>query len=433
MIEIAASIPNATAAGPFGSNLVSRDYVESGVPVIRGQNLSSRWIGGDFVFVSPEKAATLRTNTARPGDIVFTQRGTLGQVALVPPGPFPLYVISQSQMKLTVDPAKADSGYVYYACTSEDFIRQVHDNAVAAGVPHINLGTLRGLGIPLPPLGTQKAIAHALAMLDDRIDLLRQTNATLEAIAEALFKSWFVDFDPVHAKAEGRDPEAMDATTAALFPSEFEESELGPIPKGWHTVSFEEVATRSKDTINPLHEPDTQFEHYSIPAFDAGQLPADEQGKAIKSNKTLVPSDAVLVSKLNPHIPRIWAVGQVGEGAVCSTEFLVWIPQASASSAFVYCLASSHPFNSAMRQLVTGTSNSHQRVKPAQLGGIRVCAVSDHAMEAFASAAGPLLQKILDNRQQAATLSKLRDTLLPRLISGKLRLPEARELAEAEA
>src|SRR5574337_119336 len=196
--EIAAPIPNATAAGPFGSNLVSRDYVESGVPVIRGQNLADRWIGGVFVYVSQEKAATLRTNTARPGDIVFTQRGTLGQVSLVPADAFPVYVISQSQMKLTVDPAKADGGYVYYACTSNDFIRQVHDNAVAAGVPHINLGTLRGLRIPLPSLETQKAIAGTLAALDDRIDNLRQTNTTLEAIAQALFKSWFVDFDPVH-------------------------------------------------------------------------------------------------------------------------------------------------------------------------------------------------------------------------------------------
>src|SRR5699024_9925153 len=131
-----------------------RDYVDSGIPVIRGQNLAGRWIAGEFVFVSQEKAAKLRTNTARPGDIVFTQRGTLGQVSLVPADPFPLYVISQSQMKLTVDPAKADSSYVYYACTSEDFIRQIYDNAVAAGVPHINLGTLRGLRIPLPPLET---------------------------------------------------------------------------------------------------------------------------------------------------------------------------------------------------------------------------------------------------------------------------------------
>ncbi len=144
-------------------------------------------------------------------------------------------------MKLTVDLTVADSRYVYYACTAPDFTAQVHNNAVAAGVPHINLSILRELEIPLPAMQTQITAADALAALDDRIDLLRQTNATLEAIAQALFKSWFIDFDPVRAKAEGREPEGMDAATAALFPPEFEESALGLIPKGWRAGTVEEL------------------------------------------------------------------------------------------------------------------------------------------------------------------------------------------------
>src|SRR5690606_22258128 len=128
-----------------------------------------------------------------------------------------------------------------------------------------------------------------------------------------------------------------------------------------------DVAIQSKGGVNPATRPDELFQHYSLPAFDAGQLPVSDPGETIKSNKTPVPSGAVLVSKLNPHIPRIWFVGDVEANSVCSTEFLVWTPKSGIGSAFVYCLASSQAFNAAMRQLVTGTSNSHQRVKPDQL------------------------------------------------------------------
>lgn len=271
----------------------------------------------------------------------------------------------------------------------------------------------------------QLAAASVIEALEDHIDLLRQTNTTLEAIAQALFKSWFVDFDPVRAKAEGREPEAMDAATAALFPSEFEESELGLIPRGWSVGSFGQVASQSKGSVSPLKSPDDEFEHYSLPAFDAGQMPTLELGETIKSNKTPVPSGSVLISKLNPHIPRIWFTGSVRENAVCSTEFLVWTPADGVLEEYIFCLAISQPFNAAMCQLVTGTSNSHQRVKPGDLTAIKVGIPPREFTEAFGLIAEPILRRILENRLIARSLAELRDTLLPRLISGKLRLPEA--------
>ena len=200
--------------------------------MIRGQNMSGKWVSGDFVFVSPDKALQLQQNKARPGDVVFTQRGTLGQVSIVPALPYSEYVVSQSQMKITVDPSKADSQFIYYLFRSEEQLRYIFNSAIQTGVPHTNLGHLRKTPVTVPSLGIQKAIAGFLCALDDRITLLRETNATLEAIAQALFKSWFVDFDPVRAKAERRQPEGMDAVTAALFPDRFEESELGLVPEG---------------------------------------------------------------------------------------------------------------------------------------------------------------------------------------------------------
>ena len=199
--DIAASSRNALVGGPFGSNLVSRDYVSEGVPVIRGQNMGTRWVTGDFVFVTPKKAESLEANLARPGDIVLTQRGTLGQVSVVPSTSFGRYLVSQSQMKVTINREIADPLFFYYVLSSAEQQDYVRRNAIQTGVPHTNLGILRSTPVPVPPLKEQRTIAHILGTLDDKIELNRRMNQTLEEMAQALFKSWFVDFDPVHAKA----------------------------------------------------------------------------------------------------------------------------------------------------------------------------------------------------------------------------------------
>ena len=228
--NVAASTPNAVVGGPFGSNLVSRDYVREGVPVIRGQNMGARWVTGDFVFVTLEKAESLKANLARPGDIVLTQRGTLGQVSMLPPT-FPRFLVSQSQMKVTVDREIADPLFLYYVLSSAEQQAYVRQHTIQTAVPHTNLGILRSTPIPVPPLSEQRAIAHILGTLDDKIELNRRMNATLEAMARALFRSWFVDFDPVRAKMEGRDT-GLPMEIADLFPDRLVDSELGEIPEG---------------------------------------------------------------------------------------------------------------------------------------------------------------------------------------------------------
>ncbi len=276
----------------------------------------------------------------------------------------------------------------------------------------------------------QEYIVGILGALDDRITLLRETNATLESIAQALFKSWFVDFDPVRAKAEGRQPEGMDAPTAALFPDSFEESELGLVPKGWSIGCVGDLANQKKGSVNPMASPDVFFEHYSLPAFDSGQAPVLELGQEIKSNKTPLPEEAVLLSKLNPHIPRVWLPVSHGANAVCSTEFLAYSPRDGASKELIYCLFGSSEFQQQLCQLVTGTSNSHQRVKPDQVLAVKLPIAGKPALKAFTESVGPLFERAHANRRQAQTLIQLRDTLLPRLISGQLRLPEAEARAQ---
>ncbi|MDF1653139.1 restriction endonuclease subunit S, partial [Pseudomonas aeruginosa] len=236
--EIAAPFSTALATGPFGSAISSKYFVDSGVPVIRGSNLSAdastRLIDADLVFVSQEKASEFQRSVARRGDLVFTCWGTINQVGVIDGrSKFESYIVSNKQMKLTVDPVKADHRFIYYVFSGPVKQSEILDNGIGSSVPGFNLGQLRQHEVLLPPLEEQKRIADFLETLDDRIVLLRETNATLEAIAQALFKSWFVDFDPVRAKAEGRQPEGMDAATAALFPDSFEESDLGTVPNGW--------------------------------------------------------------------------------------------------------------------------------------------------------------------------------------------------------
>lgn len=317
-------------------------------------------------------------------------------------------------------------GWAYYQLLTQD----INGMDSGSAIPSTSREEFYKLPVLVPPLEEQERIALILGLLDDRIHLLHDLNTTLESVTQAIFKAWFIDFDPVRAKAEGREPEGMEAETAAVFPSEFEDSELGPIPKGWRCGVFGDLATRSKDTINPQSRPDTMFEHYSIPAFDATQLPVIEPGAAIKSNKAVIPAGSVLMSKLNPHIPRVWLPGDVTRRAICSTEFLPWVPTSGTPSEYVYCLLRSPAFINGVQTLVTGTSNSHQRVSAEQVATLPIVIPSSEVRLAFGKTIAPLLTRTIQGRYQGQALASLRDELLPRLVSGQLRVTEAEKALE---
>jgi len=365
----------------------------------------------------------------REHDVIVVRRCNSGVSAVIPRGL--QCAIGQNLVVLRADGESVRPHFLRWLVRGDEWWEQVRKYInVGAVFDSLKCRDIPSFEVVVPPLAEQDKISEVLAALDDRIDLLRQTNATLEAIAQAVFKSWFIDFDPVRAKAEGREPEGMDAATAALFPSEFEESELGLIPKGWRIGTFGEIAELSKETATPMRAPNQDFEHYSLPAFDDGQLPVVERGEAIKSNKTRVPEGAVLQSKLNPHIPRVWLPTCVGRTAVCSTEFLPWVARDGFSASVVYSTLVSPSFGVATHALVTGTSNSHQRIKPDQVARLPVVLAPPSAYAAFDEVVAPLLGKVGMNRWTGKALAGLRDTLLPRLISGKLRLPEAQEHIE---
>src|SRR6266542_2170178 len=283
-----------------------------------------------------------RVTRAEPkyGDLLYSREGTyFGIAAEVPRG----IQVCLGQRMVLLRPHANDVNFRFlrYWLNSPLMAMYAHGFRDGTVAERLNLPTIRALPVLVPPLPEQLAIANILGTLDDKIELNRQMNETLEAIARAIFKSWFVDFDPVRAKVEGR-ATGLPKHIADLFPDRFEDSELGEIPVGWEVGKVEKIATLSRDSINPVEFPAETFEHFSIPAFDEDQTPKRELGGTIKSNKFLIPSDAILLSKLNPRIPRLWLPMVTNNPrAICSTEFLVVLPRMEGFREFIYGFLSS--------------------------------------------------------------------------------------------
>ena len=230
-------ISEKVAMGPFGSSIKVSTFVPDGVPIISGQHLHGVRVDDSpgFNFISHEHAQRLANANVKRGDIVFTHAGNIGQAAYIPNSSmFDRYVISQRQFYMRCDRSKAIPEFIALFFKSPEGRHKLLANASQVGVPSIArpVTYLRTLKMSIPPLPEQRAIAHILGTLDDKIELNRRMNETLEAMAQALFKSWFVDFDPVRAKMEGRDI-GLPKDIADLFPDRLVDSELGEIPEGW--------------------------------------------------------------------------------------------------------------------------------------------------------------------------------------------------------
>jgi type I restriction enzyme, S subunit len=316
--------------------------------------------------------------------------------------------------------------FLKWVIASPAFTDYVLGVQTGTAVPHISGDQIKRFRFALPSRFEQEAIASILGALDHKIELNRRMNQTLEEIARTIFTSWFVRFDPVRAKAEGRQPGGMDAETAALFPDAFVDSALGPIPAGWDSGDISSLISIRRETINPGGFANEIFDLYSLPAFDTGKIPEQISGETIKSVKAIVGHDSVLLSKLNPHIPRIWLPSLDGvRRAICSTEFLVIDTIALDQRGFVYSLLASEWFMQRFGSLVTGTTGSHQRVRPEALLTIKTATASAQVRRVFSLLVDPLLGKIATNRSESITLASLRDALLPKFLSGELRIQEA--------
>lgn len=319
----------------------------------------------------------------------------------------------------------AHTEFIYYFLTQDHVIKRLQaiaENSTSA-YPAIRPYDLEELDIDLPPLQQQRDIARILSVLDDRIELNRRMSETLEAMAQTLFKSWFVDFNPVRAKMEGRwrpgeSLPGLPAHLYDLFPDRLVTSGLGEIPEGWKTGHFGDLAKQVLDKELPLESPATFFKHFSIPSFDSGHSPSIEIGSIIRSQKTRIYPGVILISRLNPEIERVWLVDvEQLDNAVCSTEFLVLHPQPPFGKYMIYCIGRSTTFRQKLIGLVTGTSKSHQRAPAKAVLELPSLLPPPPIIKQFEQFTSSILDKAQMNRTELSSNMILRDFLLPTVIS----------------
>lgn len=411
--------------GPFGSNLPASLYVNDGIPVVRGSNLSlgeERFRADEFVFVSEETYQRLERSSCKPGDIIFTKKGTLGQAGFIPDNiGYDKLLVSSNQMKLTVEPSAANPLYVYYYVSSPESRDKIIRESTASGVPKTNLAYLRKFPIVLPPLPEQHAISRILGALDDKIELNRRMNHTLESMAQALFKSWFVDFDPVVAKSEGRQPYGMNAETAALFPSEFEETgidEFESIPAGWRIESLAEIAKYENGLALQKYRPEG-LEY--LPVIKIRELrqgsPDSNSEKASPNIKSscIIDDGDIIFSWSGSLLIDIWCGGK---GAL--NQHLFKVTSDKYPKWFYYYWTNHHLAD--FQDIAEGKATTMGHIQRRHLESAKVVIPPDTILEKANKSLLPMLDQIVKNRLQSRTLSSIRDALLPKLLSGEIRV-----------
>jgi type I restriction enzyme S subunit len=415
--DIKAPSANSLATGPFGSSISSRFFQDSGIPVIRGSNLSEdidkRLVYKDTVFVSEEKAQKFSRSIVRRGDLVFTCWGTIGQVGLIDErSRYPEYVISNKQMKLSPDPERVDSLFLYYLFSGSEMSSRIKNQAIGSSVPGFNLGQLRNLKFLLPPLDEQKKIAYVIGTLDNKIELNQQMNRTLEGIARALFKSWFIDFDPVCAKLDGRQPYGMDAETAALFPDSFDDSPLGKIPKGWRVGRLDDLIILQRG----FDLPKTNRTSGKYPVLAASGPSGTHNEYKVKGPGVTTGRSGVLGNIFFVH-EDFWPLNTS-----------LWVKEFRESrpihTYYVLQDLNLEVFNAGSAVPTLNRNHVH---------GLKVVIPLLPVIEVFESLVMLIFQKKKANDEESIDISAVRDVLLPKLLSGEIRVKDAEQALEVVA
>lgn len=371
-----------------------------------------------------------------------TQSGDLlGSIARVP-SDIASGRLTQDTVKLVFDGDPVSRDYIYWLLRTPAY--REYCRGCATGTTTLGLSRDDFLDFPVPsPAPADELLIELLEGVEKRITLLRETNATLEVIAQALFKSWFVDFDPVCAKAGGRHPEGMDAATAALFPDSFEESELGLVPKGWKVeraeqwLSVLETGRRPKGGVSGILDgvPSIGAESivrigdfdYSKTKYVSAEFFEKMKAGALRSHDVLLYKDG---GKPGVFLPRVSMFGDGFPFEVCGINehvFRVRLKEPFSQAFLYYWLWS----DAVMHELKhRGGKAAIPGINQSDVKELKLLVPSEQVLKRFDEVTKPLISKIFANSKKAQTLTQLRDTLLPRLISGQLRLPEAESRAQ---
>ena len=420
--------------GPFGSQLHASDYVFSGIPSIMPANIKEGRVSEEGIArITEADARRLSKYLTKAGDIVYSRRGDVERCALIRKREEG-WLCGTGCLRVRPGSGVVDPDFCSHFLSHPETKEWISRHAVGATMPNLNTQILSALPVLLPSLQEQKAIAHILGTLDDKIELNRKTNETLEAMAKAIFKSWFVDFDPVKAKAEGR-PTGLPAEISDLFPDSFEDSELGEIPNGWRVMELGMVST----FLNGYAFKSSDWQEHGVPVVKIGSV---KPGFVDVDNVSFV-SDEIAVSKdryrLSPGDILIGMTGYVGEvGLVPISESPPLLNQrvgrvapmsdAIVSRSFLYNWMRTSSFKDSVEVLSHGSAQAN--VSSDSIQSIPHAIPSSEIERAFASICEPILDRLLEGHREQKLLANIRDALLPKLISGEIRIPDAEKMLE---
>src|SRR5699024_2743948 len=305
--------------------------------------------------------------------------------------------------------------FIYY------YLSQIDFNYYNEGttIPSLRTQTLNQIILNLPDLKYQAKILKMVNPIEERIKLNNSIISNLEELAQTLFKHWFVDFE--FPNEEGKPYKSSGGKMV--------ESEIGMIPEGWEVKQLNEVVRHSKKSFNPNRENQIALAHFSLPAYDSQQYPAFEDSKTIKSNKYYIEDNSVMFSRMNPKTPRTWLHNiQSKYINVCSSEYVVLDTSLYANKGYIFSLISSNEFNNYLINNATGSTNSRQRVRP-EVALQYAFAFDENVAKEFDQKIGSFYKEITSLREEIFTLSNLRDTLLTKLLSGEIKLPDDNEVS----
>jgi type I restriction enzyme S subunit len=403
--------------GPMAS-----EYVTSGIPFLRSTNIRPYKIDlQDVIYIGETFHNRIRKSALFPGDVVIVRTGKPGTAAVIPDN---LPISNCSDMVIVKPGRSLDSRFLAYYVNS---IAQGHIAAYIVGAvqQHFNVGSAKQLKLHLPPLPEQRAIARILGALDDKIELNRRMNHMLEAMAQALFKSWFVDFDPVTAKAEGRAPFGMSAETAALFPAEFVDSELGAIPNGWRVGTINDLALKIESGGTPTRGKDDYWLNGTIAWFKTGELfdaPLIDSEEKItqvgidnSSAKLWQPGTILFALYASPTLGRM-GILEILATANQACAALNAKPEFGTQFLFSMLIESRED----LQRVAVGAAQ--QNINQKILKEHCVIIPDSQIAKKFHETVKSFYHQRASNEKQSRTLASIRDALLPRLLSGDVRV-----------
>jgi type I restriction enzyme S subunit len=422
--NIAADEPYATQIGPFGNKIRAENYTTSGVPVLRGINIADgRFNDNDFVFISEAAADELRQFECKSDDVLLVHKGTLGQVGIMPHRlRFQRYIMGNSMMRVRCNPRKVLPKFLYYWLRSPGGQHYLQSRVSQVGVPQLQrpLTTLREAEFRRPPPEAQHDIVNILDALDEKIEENRLTASAVERLARAIFRAWFVDFEPVKAKTAGATEfPSMSRGIFNALPDTLIESTLGPIPEGWAVGPLRSLLRERKERVEPSIET-TRLPYVPIDCIDSEQIFLEQFKSGEEAKSSLVkffPGD-ILFGAMRPYFHKVCLAPFEG---LTRTTCLVLAPIAESDRAFALMTTSDETTVAFATSHSVGSTIPYAKWDKS-LGEMLWVLAPAEIRRAFGDVINPIIERAQLGVRENASLARLRDYLLPRLLTGQVRV-----------